>query len=184
MLKTILIGLTACYPVIAYLGLKYFTLTSVIWFLILLITFRLLTIRNKSLFAKYKYLLLLIVVILAFIVFKTKLKGDLFIRLYPVFVNMGFLIIFSVSLIFPPTIIEKIALLSKSSLNKKEQAYTRKVTILWCIFFIINLSISSYTVFFSSMEYWTIYNGFISYIIMGTLFISELIYRKWKIELD
>jgi acyl-coenzyme A synthetase/AMP-(fatty) acid ligase len=57
-------------------------------------------------------------------------------------------------------------------------AYCRKVSLVWSGFFIFNGSIAAWTIFFGSDVLWSIYNGGISYILMGTLFAGEYIIRK------
>ncbi len=87
-------------------------------------------------------------------------------------------IIFLVSFIKPPTIIEKIARLTDESFTDEAIPYTRKVTVVWMLFFLVNASIASYTVLQNNLELWTLYNGLISYLIMGTIFVIEFIVRK------
>ena len=71
-----------------------------------------------------------------------------------------------------------------SSYEQQVNKYCKKVTIVWCAFFIINGSIAAYTALhnFGSEELnnkiWSIYNGGISYVLMGLLFIVELFIRK------
>ncbi len=107
----------------------------------------------------------------------------LFLRMYAVVISVMMLVTFGSTLIFPPNIIYRFACLSDrsipSSLEHKEvEHYCRKVCIVWCIFFIVNGGISFYTAFFSSEQVWAIYNGGISYILMGLLFGIEFIIRK------
>lgn len=45
-------------------------------------------------------------------------------------------------------------------------------------FFGINAVIALITVFFAPMEIWVLYNGLISYLLMGILLIAEFILRK------
>jgi acyl-coenzyme A synthetase/AMP-(fatty) acid ligase len=67
----------------------------------------------------------------------------------------------------------------KTSLAKgRIERYCQKVTIVWCAFFVFNGSTALFTVFFASDAFWSIYNGGISYILMGILFCGELIVRK------
>jgi 3-hydroxymyristoyl/3-hydroxydecanoyl-(acyl carrier protein) dehydratase len=67
----------------------------------------------------------------------------------------------------------------QGSLNEKRvAAYCRKVTYVWCGFFIINGSIAAWTVFSGSDALWSVYNGGISYILIGTLFAGEFMVRK------
>ncbi|MDR2631405.1 MAG: AMP-binding protein [Spirochaetaceae bacterium] len=62
--------------------------------------------------------------------------------------------------------------------EKRVEAYCRKVTRVWCLFFIINGGIAAFTVFFASDTLWSLYNGGISYIFIGILFGGELMVRK------
>jgi acyl-coenzyme A synthetase/AMP-(fatty) acid ligase/3-hydroxymyristoyl/3-hydroxydecanoyl-(acyl carrier protein) dehydratase len=67
----------------------------------------------------------------------------------------------------------------KGSLEEKHVAsYCRKVTWMWCGFFIFNGGIAAITIFFGSDIIWSVYNGGISYILMGSLFAGEFLVRK------
>ena len=55
--------------------------------------------------------------------------------LYPVVMNIGFLILFVYSLVFPPSMIEQIARLHDADLPESGVHYTRKVTMVWSVFF-------------------------------------------------
>ncbi|MDR1388918.1 MAG: AMP-binding protein [Treponema sp.] len=66
-----------------------------------------------------------------------------------------------------------------SPLAKKHvEAYCRTVTAIWCAFFILNGSAALYTILWGSEEIWAVYNGGVSYILMGTLFAVEYGVRK------
>jgi acyl-coenzyme A synthetase/AMP-(fatty) acid ligase/3-hydroxymyristoyl/3-hydroxydecanoyl-(acyl carrier protein) dehydratase len=62
--------------------------------------------------------------------------------------------------------------------EKRVEGYCRKVTLVWCLFFIINGGIAAATVFFASDVLWSLYNGGISYLLIGILFGGELMVRK------
>ncbi len=74
--------------------------------------------------------------------------------------------------------IERFARLQEPDLPESGVKYTRTVTKIWCVFFIINGSIS-FSTCFMDMKIWMLYNGFISYLLIGTLFISEWLVRQW-----
>ncbi len=57
-------------------------------------------------------------------------------KLYPVVVNGTLLAIFAHSLIVPPTVVERLARLREPDLPAQARAYTRRVTQVWCGFFI------------------------------------------------
>ncbi|WHN64792.1 hypothetical protein [Cysteiniphilum sp. QT6929] len=102
----------------------------------------------------------------------------IFIKLYPVAMNIAFLSIFIASLFAKENIIYQFAKkTSRKPLPHFVSAYTRKVTIAWCIFFILNALVSCYSAVFSSLHVWTIYNGLISYILIGAFFVCEFVVR-------
>lgn len=106
----------------------------------------------------------------------------IFIKLYPVFMNIIFLFTFGITLFLPPNICFRFACLSDKSLStsiasKKIESYCKNVTIVWCIFFIFNGIIALYTVFCQNDKIWSLYNGGISYFCMGLIFAIEFIIR-------
>lgn len=98
-------------------------------------------------------------------------------KFYPVLVNVAMLAGFSYSLAFPPTAIERIARLSEPDLPPAAIAYTRRVTQVWCAFFIVNGGIAVITALWASQAVWALYNGAISYVLMGLLFAGEYLVR-------
>jgi len=123
-------------------------------------------------------LLLLGVGVLCFIT-----NSAVILKFYPVLMNVLFLAGFGITCFLPPNMIFRFATMQdrtiKGSLNEKRvEAYCRKVTIAWCIFFVFNGSMAAWTIFSGSDTLWSVYNGGISYILMGTFFIGELITRK------
>jgi uncharacterized membrane protein len=85
---------------------------------------------------------------------------------------------FASSLIFPPSVIERIARTFHKDFPESAVAYTRNVTIVWIVFFALNSIVSAWTVLIDNREVWTLYNGLISYIIVGLILVGELVVRK------
>lgn len=107
-------------------------------------------------------------------------QGDaLAVKLYPVLVNAVLLVVFVVSLRHPPSAVERLARLSEPDLPPSGVRYTRKVTVVWCIFFVANGAAAAYTAAFSSDAAWALYNGLIAYVLMGCLMGSEWLVRQW-----
>lgn len=98
-------------------------------------------------------------------------------KLYPVIVSATLLCVFSISLWHPPTVIERLARLQDPNLPVEAIAYTRKVTLVWCFFFLLNGSIALFTALYASDKIWALYNGLISYCLMGILFGGEWLIR-------
>ena len=117
---------------------------------------------------------------------------SIFLKFYPVAVDLLLLIVFGSTLFFEPNIIFRFATLADKSIKgsfheKQVEKYCRKVTYVWCTFFIFNGIVASITVFADKIfgitpenadRIWSLYNGGISYILIGTLFAAEFIVRK------
>ncbi len=93
--------------------------------------------------------------------------------------NTAVCTIFTLSLKKTPLITQFAQKMQKEPLNQEKLIYTRKATKAWAIFMFMNTVASLITVFLSD-EIWAIYNGFISYILIGTMMLSEYIIRKGK----
>jgi len=100
------------------------------------------------------------------------------IKLYPIAVSLGFAAIFTWTLLHPPSAIERIARLGGAYLDDRGIAYTRTVTMMWIAFLLANAAISAWTAS-RDLETWAFYNGFLSYLLSGTLFAGEYIMRTW-----
>jgi uncharacterized membrane protein len=98
-------------------------------------------------------------------------------KLYPVLVNAGFLAAFAHSLVVPPSMVERLARLSEPDLPPQAVAYTRRVTQAWCVFFAANGAMALGTAVFASEATWSLYNGAVSYLLMGLLFGAEYLVR-------
>ncbi|MDR1996726.1 MAG: hypothetical protein LBQ83_00110 [Candidatus Margulisbacteria bacterium] len=105
-------------------------------------------------------------------------QNPLFLKLYPALISLLFLGAFGLSLSGGESIIEKFARRSGAPLDNRARAYCRKVTLCWCAFFVFNLLMSLTSAFFLPLEWWTLYNGLIAYLLMGCLFAGEWLVRR------
>ncbi|KJV05389.1 membrane protein [Methylocucumis oryzae] len=115
----------------------------------------------------------LLLVAIAYCAFAVWQNTELSLRFYPVLIDFGFFGLFAASLIFPPPIIERIARLQHPNLPEQGVRYTRKVTYVWCVFLAINSFIALYTALWGSFFWWSLYNGFISYVLTALLMGAE-----------
>lgn len=120
-------------------------------------------------------------IITCFLLLSLIFKGDFFRYLYPVLVNGLLFIIFSYSLKSEP-IITKFAKIKDKDLPKEAIIYTRKLTLLWAVFFLTNGLISLILAFLENKHYWAIFCGMISYILVGGFIGFEYIYRIFFIK--
>lgn len=102
---------------------------------------------------------------------------EIFLKLYPVMMNAAVCCIFSLSLAKTPLITQFAQKMNKQPLDQHTLTYTRNATCAWAIFMFFNTVISLITVFLSN-EIWVLYNGFISYILIGIMMLGEYIVRK------
>ena len=118
------------------------------------------------------------VALAAFFLFAALRNAGGSLTLYPLLVSGAMLAIFTASLIHPPTVIERLARLQHPDLPPEGVRYTRRITQIWCGFFIANGSIIAALALLHADRAWTWYTGFISYLLMGALFAGEWIYRR------
>lgn len=166
------IFLGVSYPFLIYFGLDILNPTTIVVILVLLALLRLFLNKNKTALGS-----VIIVGSVALVVLLLSYDGLLAVKAYPVAVSLGLAFGFIWSLFYPPSAIERIARLTEPNLNAHGVGYTRKVTICWIMFFVVNAVISSYTALYTDLATWTLYNGFISYVLMGLLFSIEFIVR-------
>lgn len=98
-------------------------------------------------------------------------------KLYPVLVNATLLAAFGASLLRGPSMVERLARLREPDLPPAAVAYTRRVTQVWCAFFIVNGAIALGLALAASDAAWSLYTGVIAYMAMGTLFGVEYLVR-------
>jgi uncharacterized membrane protein len=105
-------------------------------------------------------------------------NSETLLRLYPAGINFGMLLVFSLSLINPPSMVERFARLHEPELPPSGVIYTRHVTQFWCGFFVINGAVAIFTALHTSKETWALYNGLIAYLLMGAIFAGEWLLRR------
>lgn len=101
---------------------------------------------------------------------------------YPVIISSAMLMVFGGSLFSRQSLIERLARLQTPDLSLKGVKYTRKVTQLWCVFFLFNIILTTALILTRQYAYWAIYTGIIAYIIMGVLMLGEWLVRKKVME--
>lgn len=175
-LKILSVVLLVTYPLFIYVGLKYLPLFFLAPMIMIICVIRIVTLKTniKEWLWVMRTVLILTIILCGLALIMRSASWMLY---YPVLVSSVMLGVFSYSLIKQPSMIERFARLQDPSLPEAAVIYTRKITQIWCGFFIINGTISLVTTQLS-IESWTLYNGLISYILMGILFAGEWLYRK------
>lgn len=158
---------TILYPFVVFFALKsHIALRAMALFLLCMagISF----IRNKNIWIFICVLLLCLGLIVC--------NQGIFLKLYPVIMNISVCLMFALSLRDTP-LIEKFAKKMEYILDTQQKQYTKKLTLIWAVFMGMLAIISAITVFLSN-EIWVIFNGLISYILIAIMIGVEFIVRK------
>ena len=164
--------LTVLYPLAVYFGINYFEPWKLAGMLIVLLVIKLAASYSDNQWSRP--FLLAGMLYCVFAIWSNNLVS---LRFYPALVNGVMLVIFSWSLLSPTSLIERLARLQHPDLPPEGVIYTRRVTQVWCVFFIVNGMIALATALCSSFEVWSLYNGLIVYLLMGILMGGEYIIR-------
>ena len=183
--KIFFTAISVLYPVLVYCGIRYWGLSPRRMSLMLLALgfyhfLNFTRCKSKADRGRTGALVALILVCALVAFFANNI---LFVKFYPVLVNLSLLAFFGFTLWRPPSFAFRMACLGNRSLNtspsfKAVERYCNKVTFAWCLFFVVNGSVSAFTVFVGSDKIWSLYNGLISYILIGLFFIVEYLVRK------
>ena len=98
----------------------------------------------------------------------------------PTLINGALLATFGGSLWAERPIVERFARIQVKDLSDAEVRYCRRVTKVWCGFFVANGSTTLYLALARDIEEWALFTGFISYVLIGLLFGAEYLYRHWR----
>lgn len=180
-MKILAAVVAVAYPFLVYLGLQRFEPRTLAVFVGLLLALRaaaLLWRRGRGLWRPLLGLALPVTAALAFTIVLNRSGAFL---LVPVVMNGALLFSFGRSLRGPgPTMIETFARLQVDHLSAAELDYCRRVTVVWCAFFVANASACAVLAWAAPLAWWALYTGFVSYLLVGLLFSVELLYRAWR----
>ena len=172
-LDFVLVAVGVAYPFLVYFGLRILPPGIIAIILIPILGLRLAFGHKQSSRKTLPYLIAGVVLLI--VAARSPMVG---LKMYPVLLSLALAAAFAYSLIWPPTIIEQIARLRHPDLPLEVNSYLRKVTIAWLMFFLANATISAATAIIGSIKLWTLYNGFISYLVIGTIFAAEFLVRQ------
>ena len=164
-------ALTLAYPLLVYLAMGRFEPR---WMALLL--FALATLRALSARQPMWWVAAAAAGVLALL--STVFNQLLPLKLYPALVNVVMLALFGASLRFGPPLVERLARLQDPVLPPYAVAYTRRVTQVWCGFFVLNGALALVTALWASERVWALYNGLLAYVVMGVLMAGEWLVRQ------
>ncbi|AKX59616.1 hypothetical protein AKN88_06510 [Thiopseudomonas alkaliphila] len=174
-MKKLLLGLLLLtgflYPLIVYFGLQYFSPVVIALVIAGVWGTRLVLTQQPS------YQRLIGVAVLLFCAVVIWQKEQSWLLWYPVIINSLLAVFFANSLIHGTPIIERLARLTEPDLPPSGIIYTRKVTQVWLVFFIVNGLVAAILTVLAPLSWWTLYNGLIAYVLMGCLMAGEWFVR-------
>jgi uncharacterized membrane protein len=170
--------LAVLYPLLVYWGLTRWRIRDLALVLLAIAGLRLLFAGAEKRRAA-KGLLPLLVALVLICTLVLVLDDPRFFFYYPVLVSAAMLATFAYSLRKPPPMIERFARLREPDLPPEAVAYCRKVTWVWCGFFVLNGAVALGTANRGDARLWALYNGLVSYVLMGLLFAGEFAVRQW-----
>ena len=191
LIRSVLAVIIIAYPFVVYFGLLHFQFWQVALFIVVLALFRILLLKNRpTAILKTGIIGAVVLLFLALLAMALEqalwlkiypelamaLEQALWLKIYPVAISLLLLFFFASSLLTSKSMIERFAELREKNITKEKQHYMRNLTKVWCGFFVINAMVASYTIF-QSDKIWMLYNGLISYLLMGGLLIGELFFR-------
>jgi len=173
LLRTIGILLGITYPFLVYFGIQQFNAS--VFAIIILVA---LAIRGYSTIAMLNiWQTTSLIVLVTYSLIIAALNSQSMLLFYPVVASISIACVFFLSLKDKQPLLEKIAERTGSVINKHAKHYLHWLTFTWGILLIINGAIAAYTAFYLTLKEWALYNGLISYLLLGSFFIIELIFR-------
>lgn len=168
--------LLLAWPFVIVFGLTHNNLHWLLPIIALLLILRLRQARRET--GPMRYVMQCVALVgIVLCVSSAVMKSHQLLLFYPVMVNGLMLAVFGGSLWTAMPLVERLARLHMPKLPPHGVRYTRGVTQIWCLFFIINGTISLLTVLYGDIRVWTAWNGMIAYLLMGALMSGEWLVR-------
>lgn len=107
------------------------------------------------------------------------LESEILLKCYPVMMSIAMGTVFLISLKDKHNLIERFATAGGKQPPEKARGYLKKLCIVWGALLLLNGTVAAWTVWFASLAVWTLYNGLISYLLIGGFVLVELVYRNY-----
>ncbi|MCK4864619.1 MAG: hypothetical protein KAT06_04265 [Gammaproteobacteria bacterium] len=176
MLRKLPITLIIAYPLAAYIALWLQQPLIIIGYLISI--FFLLTVekfKNKHWIAGI--MLLLVIGVISYLMQPAYRNYLLF--LPPILMLLSLFILFAQSLLADQTpLITRYASILGDNLDERHLRYNKNLTRLWSVFFLLMTTTSILLAIFTSLEVWSFFTYVLSYLLLGSFFIIEFMFRK------
>ncbi|QED28380.1 hypothetical protein FRD01_14290 [Microvenator marinus] len=160
------------YPLLVFAGHAYFSVRDIALGLLGLLCLRLaFSIRRPRELA-------IASVALVPVAYAALFSDEVGLRLIPVMINLGMLVLFGSTLRTIP-VIERFARLVDPELSQAQVAHCRQFTLIWCVFFGAN-ALVAFALSWAPSAIWAIYTGPVNYCLMGLLLFAEFVVRRYR----
>jgi len=105
-----------------------------------------------------------------------------FLLFLPAVVSLTLLLAFARTLRAGPTMVETFARMQRPDLSPARIRHCREATLAWCWFFAFNATVCVLLGTWGSPALWTLYTGFIAYVLMGMLLVGEFVVRAARFD--
>lgn len=110
-------------------------------------------------------------------------RGQALLNFYPIIIVGSLFVVFVKTLLPGETpIITLFAMAIENKLSAKKIIYTRRVTQLWSVIFLGMLIESVLLATYASQHTWSLFTNFINYLLIGSVFVAEFIFRVYHFK--
>ncbi|MGH8751788.1 MAG: hypothetical protein ACREUV_08795 [Burkholderiales bacterium] len=99
----------------------------------------------------------------------------------PVLINFLVCVFFAHSLARgEEPVISRIARIERGELDAALTRYTRRLTLIWAVFFALMAITSALLALWAPLPVWSLFTNLVNYLLVGLLFFGEFVYRRWR----
>ena len=173
-LRVVFVFVLALYPILVFFGLRVLPpgVVGLLLAVLLMIRFGIIGVTERST-ALPGFIVLFLYAAASALVGSAQM-----LLYYPVLVNVLLLVLFAGSLRSKEPLLIRVVRARGTPVGEHAIRYLTRLTAIWAGFFLLNGLVSVWTTT-TTIEIWTIYNGVISYLIVGALASIEWIYRGY-----
>jgi len=170
--RAVFVVVLALYPLFVYLGIRQLGTGFFAFLLLALLLLRFGLIRPDE----RRTTLPLLLGLAAYAALTAVTGSQPLLLAYPVLVNLALCVLFTRSLRSGEPLLLRAARARGMEIPEQARPYLRRLTAVWAVFFALNAAIAFVTTRLS-IGVWAVYNGLVSYILVGLLIVGEVVFR-------
>ena len=168
------VAFSVLYPPIVFFWLKHFSASAMALLLLAMLAVRAGLIPHDE----RKFLLPLLMLLAIWAGAASYLGSDQMLLWYPALINFVLAAVFAATLWRGEPLLLRFAKRRQMPMGEHAPRYLRKLTGVWTVFFLFNGGMAVWSSA-QPIQVWTLYNGFIAYLLIALLLGTEWIYRGY-----